>query len=258
MTTIAQTLAPFTATATFMFTNRNDKLRYDGQLCADVYCSATSYAWDANPFTALEAAGIDYKAMNPMIVVKGGGKQLTERHVFGKDTDIPFARVQGEHIFAWLDRVMVMPQVRGVSVVIPADRLTKEQVQYLFDNLGAPKYQAETTAKLVSMFRTPTPDTPAELVARQKFAAPVKVDPSAAIDHANVADDKPVIKKPAAQKPVKPIAGQPVEPVEPIALTSKDYKALYMENLGIKAPNIKVHHLALLYTALMAEKAANV
>lgn len=253
MTTIAKTLAPLTAICSFMFVNRNDKLRYDGQLCADVYCDRASYAWDANPFTALESAGINFKSMKPLIVVSGNGKKVTERHIFGKDTKLSFARLADEPIFQWLDRIMVMPQVRGVSVVIPAELLTKEQVQYLFDELEAPKYQAETTAKLVSMFRTPTPNTPAELVARQKFAAPPTKLPSMAIDHPNV----------AAQQPKPPIAGQSDEPItgqsdEPIALTSRDYKKLYMEELGIKAPNIKVEHLGILYTALLARKNAAV
>lgn len=250
--TIAQTLAPLTATCSFMFTNRNDRLRYDGQLCADLYCDRASYAWDANPFTVLTDAGIDFKSMKPLIVVFGGGKKLTERHVFGVDTKLTFARYADEPIFQWLDRVMMMPQVRGVSVVIPADRLTKEQVQHLFDTLGTPKYQAETTAKLVGMFRTPTPSTPAELVARQKYAAPKPVAPSGAIDHPNVAE-------PIVSQPVEPIVGQPdSQAIEPVALTGKDYKALYLENLGIKAPNIKVEHLALLYAALVAQKNAGV
>lgn len=252
MTTIAQALAPLTAVCSFMFVNRNDKSRYDGQLCADIYCDRASYAWDANPFTALEAAGIDFKSMKPLIVVSGNGKKITERHVFGKDTKLTFARLEGERILAWLDRVMLLPEVRGVSVVIPADRLTQEQVQHLFNTLAASKYQAETTAKLVSMFRTPTPSTPAELVARQKYAAPKPATPSGAIDHANVAP-------PIARKPVEPIAQQPdSQAINKPALTSKDYKALYLENLGIKAPNIKVEHLALLYAALLAQKNAGV
>lgn len=250
--TIAQALAPLTATCSFMFTNRNDKLRYDGQLCIDVYADRASYAWDANPFTVLADAGIDFKSMKPLIIVSGNGKKLTERHVFGVDTKLAFARLADEGIFAWLDRVMLLPEVRGVSVVIPSDRLTKEQVQHLFANLATPKYQAETTAKLVSMFRTPTPSTPAELAARQKYAAPKPVAPSGAIDHPNVAP-------PITRKPVEPIVSQPdSQAIEAPALTSKDYKVLYLENLGIKAPNIKVGHLALLYTALMAQKNANV
>lgn len=254
MTTIAQALAPLTATCSFMFTSRNDKFRYDGQLCADIYCPKESYAWDANPFTALEAAGVDFKAPGilPLILVKGLGKQVSERHIFGADTKLPFARLEGERIFAWLDRVMVLPEVRGVNVVIPADRLTKEQVQHLFDNLGTPKYQAETTAKLVSMFRTPTPDTPAELAARQKYAAPKPVTPSVAIDYPNAAE-------PIVGKPVEPIAPSPdSQAIKPVVLTTKDYKVMYLADLGIKAPNIKVQHLALLYDALMAQKNASV
>jgi hypothetical protein len=252
MTTIAQTLAPLTATCSFMMTPRNDKFRYDGQLCIDVYTDRVSYAWDANPFTVLTNAGIDYKAMKPLTVVNGMGKKISERHVFGVDSDLPFARRADEPIFQWLDRIMLLPQVRGVSVVIPADRLTAEQVQHLFNTLSKPKYQAETTAKCVSMFRTPTPDTPAELAARQKFAAPTIATPSAAIDHANVAP-------PIACKPVKPIARQPEsQVVEPATLTTKDYKVMYLANLGIKAPNIKVDHLAILYAALLARKNSEV
>lgn len=254
MSTVQQALAPITAAASFMFTNRNDKLRYDGQLCADIYCDRASYVWDANPFTMLTDAGIDFKAPGvlPLIIVSGNGKKITERHVFGVDTKLRYARLPDERILTWLARIMVLPEVRGVSVVIPADRLTKEQVQYLFDNLAKPKYQAETTAKLVSMFHTPTPSTPAELVARQKYAAPKSVAPSGAIDHANVAP-------PIARKPVEPIARQTdSQAIDKPALTSKDYKKMYLENLGIKAPNIKVERLALLYTALMAQKTAGV
>jgi hypothetical protein len=231
-----------------MFTSRNDKFRYDGQLCADIYADAKSYAWDSNPFTVLTDAGVDYKTMKPLVIVSGNGKKISERHVFGKDTDLPFARLADEPIFQWLDRVMLLPTVRGVSVVIPAQYLTQEQVQHLFNTLAKPKYQAESTAKLVGMFRTPTPDTPAELAARQKFAAPIVSTPTASIDHTNVAE-------PIACKPVEPIARQTEGQVaEPAALTSKDYKAMYLANLGIKAPNIKVDHLALLYTALLAQK----
>jgi hypothetical protein len=252
MTTIAQTLAPLTATCSFMMTSRNDKFRYDGQLCIDVYTDRASYAWDANPFTVLTNAGIDYKAMKPLVVVSGMGKKISERHVFGVDSDLPFARLSDEGVFAWLDRIMLLPQVRGVSVVIPADRLTAEQVQHLFNTLAKPKYQAETTAKMVSMFRTPTPDTPAELAARQKFAAPTIATPSAAIDHANVAP-------PIVRQPVEPIVSQPDSPaIETPVLTTKDYKAMYLENLGIKAPNIKVDHLGILYTALLARKNSEV
>lgn len=253
MTTIKQTLAPLTAVASFMFTSRNDKFRYDGQLCADIYTDRASYAWDANPFTVLTDAGIDFKSMKPLITVSGNGKKLTERHVFGVDTKLTFARLADEGIFQWLDRVMLLPEVRGVSVVIPADRLTQEQVQHLFNTLAKPKYQAETTAKLVGMFRTPTPSTPAELVARQKYAAPKPVAPSIAIDHANAAAE------PIACKTVEPIVSQPdSQAIEAAVLTTKDYKALYLENLGIKAPNIKVDHLALLYAALVAQKNAGV
>jgi hypothetical protein len=252
MTTIAQTLAPLAATCSFMFTSRNDKFRYDGQLCADIYTDRASYAWDANPFTALASAGIDYKAMKPLVIVSGLGKKISERHVFGVDSDLPFARLSEEGIFAWLDRVMMLPTVRGVSVVIPAQYLTQEQVQHLFNTLATPKYQAETTAKLVGMFRTPTPDTPAELVARQKFAAPIVKTPTASIDHGNVAE-------PIACKPVEPIVCQTESQVaEPATLTSKDYKAMYLANLGIKAPNIKVEHLAVLYVALLGQKNAGV
>jgi hypothetical protein len=235
-----------------MMTPRNDKFRYDGQLCIDVYADRASYAWDANPFTVLTNAGIDYKTMKPLVIVSGMGKKISERHVFGVDSDLPFARLSDEGIFAWLDRIMLLPQVRGVSVVIPADRLTQEQVQHLFNTLSKPKYQAETTAKMVEMFRTPTPDTPAELAARQKFAAPTIATPSAAIDHPNVA---PLI----ACKPDKPIVSQTdSQAVEPAALTTKDYKAMYLSNLGIKAPNIKVDHLAVLYAALLAQKNSKV
>lgn len=252
MATIQQTLAPLTAISSFMFVNRNDKFRYDGQLCADVYCDRASYAWDANPFTVLTDAGIDFKSMKPLIIVSGSGKKLTERHVFGVDTKLSFGRLADEGIFAWLDRVMVLPEVRGVSVVVPANLLTQEQVQHLFNNLATPKYQAEQTAKLVGMFRTPTPSTPAELVARQKYAAPKSVAPSVAIDHPNVAP-------PIVGQSVEPIVGQSEsQPIEPAPLTSKDYKAMYLAELGIKAPNIKVDHLALLYTALLAQKNANV
>jgi hypothetical protein len=252
MTTIAQVLAPLTATCSFMMTPRNDKFRYDGQLCIDVYADAKSYAWDANPFTILEAAGVDYKTMKPLVVVSGMGQKISERHVFGLDSDLPFARLADEPIFQWLDRVMLLPQARGVSVVIPADHLTQEQVQHLFNTLAKPKYQADTTAKCVSMFRTPTPDTPAELAARQKFAAPTIATPPAAIDHPNVA---PLI----ACKPDKPIVSQAdSQAVEPAALTTKNYKAMYLANLGIKAPNIKVDHLAVLYTALLARKNSEV
>lgn len=252
MTTIAQTLAPLTATCSFMLTNRNDKLRYDGQLCIDVYADRASYTWDANPFTVLTDAGIDFKSMKPLIVISGSGKKLTERHVYDIDTKLSFARLADEGIFAWLDRVMTMPEVRGVSVVIPASYLTQEQVKHLFNTLTKPKYQAEATAKLAEMFRTPTPSTPAELVARQKYAAPKTVAPSIAIDHPNVAE--PIVGKPA-----EPIVPSPdSQAIEPVALTSKDYKAMYLADLGIKAPNIKVDHLALLYAALMAQKNANV
>jgi hypothetical protein len=231
-----------------MLTNRNDKFRYDGQLCIDVYTDRASYAWDANPFTVLADTGIDFKSMKPLVIVNGMGKKISERHVFGVDSDLPFARLADEGIFAWLDRVMLLPQVRGVSVVIPAQHLTQEQVQHLFSTLSKPKYQAEATAKLVSMFRTPTPDTPAELVARQKYAAPTIATPTASIDHANVAE-------PIDCKPAEPIARQTdSQAVEPTALTSKNYKAMYLANLGIKAPNIKVEHLGILYAALLAQK----
>jgi hypothetical protein len=252
MTTIAQTLAPLTATCSFMMTPRNDKFRYDGQLCIDVYAARSSYAWDANPFTVLTNAGVDYESMKPLVLVSGMGEKVTERHVFGVDSDLPFARLSDEPIFQWLDRVMLLPQARGVSVVIPADRLTAEQVQHLFNTLSKPKYQAETTAKCVSMFRTPTPDTPAELVARQKFAAPIVPAPSVAIDHANVAP-------PITRQPVEPIVRQSESQATEIpTLTTKDYKALYLENLGIKAPNIKVEHLGILYAALLTQKNAGV
>jgi hypothetical protein len=252
MTMIAQVLAPLTATCSFMMTTRNDKFRYDGQLCIDVYTDRASYAWDANPFTVLTNAGIDCKTMKPLVIVSGMGKKISERHVFGVDSNLPFARLADEGIFAWLDRVMLLPQVSGVSVVILASYLTQEQVQHLFDNLAKPKYQAKTTAKMVSMFRTPTPDTPAELAARQKFAAPPIATPSAAIDYPNVAP-------PIDCKPVKPIARQTdSQAVQPAVLTTKDYKVMYLTNLGIKAPNIKVDHLAVLYTALLAQKKSEV
>jgi hypothetical protein len=268
--TVAQIIAPFTATATFMFTTRNDKFRYDGQLCADIYCTRESYHWDSNPFTALESAGVDYKSMKPLVIVRGAGKKLSERHVFGVDTKLSFARRADEPIFQWLDRVMLLPEVRGVSVVIPADRLTKEQVLHLFNNLGKPKYQAETTAKLVGMFRTPVPDTPAELVARQKFAPPATIAPGAAIDHPNVAPEpetaapdltiesiaEPEPESAIGDIPDNPSDGETVE--QPAALSAKELKVLYQQELGIKAPNIKVHHLQLLYTALLAEKTGDV
>jgi hypothetical protein len=263
MSTIAQIIAPITAISSFMFTNRNDKLRYDGQLCADVYCTRESYAWDANPFTALEAAGVDFKSMKPLVIVRGAGNKLSERHVFGVDTKLSFARRADEPIFQWLDRVMLLPEVRGVSVVIPANKLTKEQVLHLFNNLGKPKYQAETTAKLVAMFRTPVPDTPDELIARQKFAPPATIAPSAAIDHPNVAPAptepivEPVVRQPDNPSDAKSVTqAEEVEEVE--ELSAKELKVLFQENLGMKAPSIKVHHLNLLYRALVAEKATQV
>jgi hypothetical protein len=254
MATIAQTLAPFAATASFMFTSRNDKLRYDGVLCADIYTEKGSYHWDANPFTALEEAGVDYKAMKPLILVRGAGTKVTERHVLGVDTDLEFARQKGEHIFPWLDRVMSLPAVRGVSVIVPADQLTKEQVLHLFNTLGKPRYQADTTAKLVSMFRTPVSDTPDEPPVRQKYAPPATIAPSTAIDHTNVAGE-PIVE-PVVQQPDNPSDGETVDQIA--ELSAKELKVLFQENLGVKAPNIKVHHLNLLYHALMQEKAEQV
>jgi hypothetical protein len=225
---------------------RNRKNEENATLVVSLY--QTSESWKAHPTWAwLDRIEFDYVANRKHMLVEiycGGRKRLHQR-----ESGHPCSRTLDESITQWVDRTIGSGQVKGVSIVFPADLFSKEQVVTLHSSCLKPRYNEASSAELVRMFTAsgPSPAPIAPPLGRPKPAAPIA---------------------PPAPAPTIAEAVQPVEPetvaehtVQPIAIDRLSYnlsgahlKTLWLQSFGTNAPRLSIADLNLLFVAKLKQQ----
>jgi len=222
---------------------RNRKNEENATLVVSLY--QTSESWKAHPTWAwLDRIGFDYVANRKHMLVEiycGGRKRLHQR-----ESGHPCSRTLDESITQWVDRTIGSGQVKGVSIVFPADLFSKEQVVTLHSSCLKPKYGEASSAELVRMFTAsgPSPAPIAPPLGRPKPVAPIA----------------PPAPAPAIAETVQPAELETVT-VQPIAIDRLSYnlsgahlKTLWPQNFGTNAPRLSIVDLYLLFVAKLKQQ----
>ena len=227
-------------------------------LVADVYAVKTPGYVEAL-FSALEAAGINYRSPEMKMLIKVypvGGKVRVNIRTIGH----PLSRVDGESITAWLDRVVMDATTKAIGIELAASSLTPAQVKHLHRNLGPSKYDSESTDALVSMFTFIAPPTIAKEVVQftrtveHLDAVPLPVlrvpaghvEPAAPIEHVEFAIEPMVLMEPIVTDDSVTI----VEIDSLDARTFSELKVLFKAEFKYNAPlNVRRDDLAMLINA---------